>query len=382
MDNNMRQILLILVLSLFLCGCVSAPQEEETTLPHTVETIPPTTPPTQPPDPTRELLDSMPLAEKVGQLFLARCPGENAAADAQAYHLGGYLLFGQDFDGETPASLKEKLEQIQAAAQIPLLIAVDEEGGPVCRVSSHTAFRASRFPSPHSSYAAGGMEQVLSVEGEKSAFLRELGITVNMAPVCDIATDPNAFLYSRSLGQEPEETGRFVSATVAIMAQHKIGSVLKHFPGYGNNADTHTGIARDDRTMEALESRDLIPFAAGIQAGCDAILISHILVTALDETTPASLSPAVHDYLRNTMGFDGVIVTDDLVMGAIADAYGVGEAAVLAVMAGNDLLCSTDYKTQYAAVLEAAEQGQIPEDLLNDAVLRILHWKQKLGLLP
>lgn len=380
----MRQILLILMLSLLLCGCASSSQEApiKSIPPEISETTIPATVPTLPPDPLQEMLEAMSLEEKVGQMFLARCPGETALADLKTYHLGGYLLFGQDFTGETPDSLTQKLEDYQNASPIPLLIAVDEEGGSVCRVSSNPAFRDSLFPSPRSCYAAGGMEQVLAVEGEKAVFLRELGIQVNMAPVCDIATIPGAFLYQRSLGQGPQETGRFVAGTVAVMGQHRVGSVLKHFPGYGNNADTHTGIARDDRTLAELESWDLIPFAAGIQAGCDAILVSHILVSALDETTPASLSPTVHDYLRNTMGFDGVILTDDLVMGAIADAYGVEEAAVLAVLAGNDMLCSTDYAVQYSAVLEAAENGQISEDLLNDAVLRILNWKQDLGLLP
>ena len=177
------------------------------------------------------------------------------------------------------------------------------------------------------------------------------------------------------------EAARAAGTTRAVAAMHQngLGCVLKHFPGYGNNADTHTGIARDDRPLETLENADLVPFAAGMQAGCDAILVSHILVSALDETAPASLSPAVHDYLRNTMGFDGVIVTDDLVMEAITQVYGVGEAAVQAVLAGNDLLCSTEYPVQYAAVLEAVQRDQIPEDLINDAVLRILHWKQDLG---
>ena len=381
----MRWIPMFLILSLILSGCGQGSKPlptEPPSLPR--ETEPPTTQapettPTQPADPMVQLLESLTLEEKVGQMFLARCPEENAIADLQTYHLGGYILFGRDFDGQTPDTLKATLAGYQSAARLPLLLAVDEEGGTVCRVSNHTAFRAQRFPSPRDAYAAGGLEQAIAAEGEKAEFLMQLGIPVNMAPVCDITTDPKGFLYRRSLGQSPEETGRFVSGAVAAMHQNGLGCVLKHFPGYGNNADTHTGIARDDRPLETLENADLVPFAAGIQAGCDAILVSHILVSALDETAPASLSPAVHDYLRNTMGFDGVIVTDDLVMEAITQVYGVGEAAVQAVLAGNDLLCSTEYPVQYAAVLEAVQRDQIPEDLINDAVLRILRWKQNLG---
>lgn len=110
------------------------------------------------------------------------------------------------------------------------------------------------------------------------------------------------------------------------MNAYQIGSVLKHFPGYGDNADTHTGLAVDSRSLQELESSDLLPFAAGIDAGCGAILVSHNIVQALDGDSPASLSPAVHQYLRDTMGFDGVVMTDDLVMEAITDRYGTGRS--------------------------------------------------------
>lgn len=379
----MRHFFLFLLLSALLCGCAAAGPETpiETSLSPTEETTAPAPAETEPPDPMHQLLSAMTVEEKVGQLFLARCPDADAIADIGTYHLGGYLLFGQDFDGQTPDSFRQKIAEYQAASPIPLLIAVDEEGGTVCRVSSHSAFRSSRFPSPREAYAAGGMEEVLAVETEKSGLLRSLGINVNMAPVCDIATDSGAFLYQRSLGQGPEETGRFVSSAVKIMKNYQIGSVLKHFPGYGNNADTHTEIVSDDRALEELEESDLLPFAAGIRAGCDAILVSHTIVTAFHDTMPASLSPAVHDYLRNTMDFQGVILTDDLVMEAITEAYGAEEAAVLAVLAGNDLLCSTEYRIQYPAVLEAVESGRISMEQLDASVMRILQWKKDLGLI-
>ena len=380
----MRHIFSVLILSLLLCGCAASSPEpipSETGHSPVLEAEIPTTNATEPPDPLKLLLDAMTVEEKVGQLFLARCPDVNAVEAICDYHLGGYLLFGQDFDGETPDSFRKKIAEYQAAAPIPLLIAVDEEGGTVCRVSSHSMFRASRFPSPRESYDIGGMEQVLAVAGEKAALLTDLGINVNMGPVCDITTDPAAFMYRRSLGQSPEETGRFISSAVQIYENHSLGSVLKHFPGYGNNSDTHTGIATDTRRLSELESVDLIPFAAGIEAGCDAILVSHNIITCLDDTAPASLSPAVHDYLRNTMDFEGVIVTDDLVMQAITDAYGAEEAAVLAVLAGNDLLCSTEYQTQYTAVLDAVRSGRISMNQLDDSVMRILEWKRELGLI-
>lgn len=379
----MRQIFLMLISTLLLCGCAaSAPEVTiETAPPPAAETTIPTTETTEPPDPMQMLLDSLTIGEKVGQLFLARCPAADALEDIEAYHLGGYLLFGRDFEGQTPDSLTHKIDLWQYSSPIPLLIAVDEEGGTVCRVSSNPAFRASRFPSPRESYAFGGMEQVLALETEKAALLRRLGINVNMGPVCDVATDVGAFMYERSLGESPEATGRFAASTVQIMEKYDVGTVLKHFPGYGNNDDTHTGTARDDRTLEELASGDLIPFAAGMEAGADAILVSHTIVSAFDAETPASLSPAVHDYLRNQMGFEGVIITDDLVMEAITDAYGAAEAAVLAVLAGNDLLCSSEYEVQYPAVLEAVQSGRITMEQLDASVMRILEWKRDLGLI-
>ena len=378
----MRQIIPLLILSLLLSGCAASQPEPSEQLPIAVEeTTPPTTVPTEPADPMQMLLESMTLEEKVGQLFLARCPAENALEDIGNFHLGGYILFGQDFEGETPDTLNHTLAQYQNVSPIPLLIAVDEEGGTVCRISKYPAFRDSHFPSPRECYAAGGLEQVLTVETEKARLLKNLNINVNMGPVCDISTGFGSFLYPRSLGQSPEETSRFVTSTVQILKNHQIGSVLKHFPGYGNNGDTHTGMIIDDRSLEELENYDLLPFAAGMKAGCGAVLISHTIVTAFDEAYPASLSPAVHEYIRDQMEFEGVLITDDLVMQAITDSYGAGEAAALAVLAGNDLLCSTEYAVQYKAVLEAVESGRISMEQLNSSVMRILQWKKDLGLI-
>ncbi len=378
----MKRGLAFLLTALLLAGCASetvAMEPPETTRPpETTQTE--TTAPTQPEDLLRVLLDGMTLEEKVGQMFLARCRMETAVEDLQNYLLGGYVLFGRDFEGETRQSLTEKLTAYQAASAIPMLLAVDEEGGTVCRVSSYPAFRSQKFPSPRESFEAGGLELALSMETEKAYLLSSLGLNVNLAPVCDISQDPAAFLYKRSLGADPMTTAAFVTGTLERMADSGVGGVMKHFPGYGDNGDTHVGQVVDNRTLEELESRDLVPFAAGIGQGLGAILVSHNIVTALDDSMPASLSPKVMAYLRQTMGYAGVIVTDDLVMGALG-AYTPEEAAVLAVQAGADLLCSTDFDTQLPAVLEAVRDGHISEQTIDSAVLRVLTWKQQLGLL-
>lgn len=399
-EVNMMKCLIpmLLCLSVLLLGCQPALEPTDTTVPSMTEGASlPTQAATEPPttelpatevsneplfDPYR-IIDTMSAQELVGQLFLARCPSDSSAiTDIKAYHLGGYILFGRDFENQTPDSMVQTLDSYQAASKLPMLIAVDEEGGTVTRVSSQSAFREAKFPSPRSLYEQGGLALVLQTEQEKCQLLSSVGINVNVAPVCDITTDHNAFMYSRSLGQSPQETGTYIASMVETMSANQIGGVLKHFPGYGNNTDTHVGIATDSRALEDLESCDLVPFQYGIEAGCDAIMVSHTFVQCLDNTLPASLSPAVIGYLRNAMGFQGVIVTDDLVMQAISDQYGAAEAAVLAVLAGNDLLCSSEYALQYTAVLDAVNTGRIPLTQVKDSVARLLQWKFNLGLLP
>lgn len=331
-------------------------------------------------DPMEVLMDSLTLEQKVGQIFLARCPETGAAEAVRQYHLGGFVLFDRDFEGETPSSMAQKIAGYQGVSDIPLLIAVDEEGGTVNRVSSHKAFRAYPFPSPRALYTKGGLELIHNTEAEKAQLLSGLGINVNLAPVCDITTNPSAFMYRRSLGQSPAVTGEFVADSIQTMGRFGVAAVMKHFPGYGNNADTHTGIARDSRSLETLETEDMQPFFAGISAGGGAILVSHTIVEAIDPECPASLSQPMNYYLRLAMNFGGVIITDDLSMDAIAAQYGTEEAAVLAVLAGNDLLCSTEFETQYSAVLKACRSGRIPEAVLNEAVERVLRWKAQMGL--
>lgn len=379
---------------LLLAGCASGsvPVSAATpTLPETLptETVPadvPTDP--EPPsaapapvDPVRQMISDMSLEQRVGQLFLARCNPDTAVEDVRKYHLGGLVLFGSDFENQTPDSMRQTIADYQDAAEKPLLIAVDEEGGDVTRISQFPAFREKRFSSLRKRYEQGGLEAVLTEEEEKCRLLSDLGINVNLGPVCDITTEPEAFMYSRSLGQDAQTTAEVTASTVNLMNAFSIGSVLKHFPGYGNNADTHIGIAVDTRALSELEEQDLVPYTAGIQAGCGAVMVGHIVVEALDAEFPASLAPAVQRYLRDNLEFTGVIMTDDLVMQAITDQYGAGEAAVMAVLAGNDLLCSTEYAIQYQAVLQAVLDGRIDIDVLNSAVRNVLEWKISLGLL-
>jgi len=204
---------------------------------------------------------------------------------------------------------------------------------------------------------------------------------VNLAPVSDVSTDSSDFIYKRAFGKDAKATANYVKTVILAMNRAHIGSTLKHFPGYGNNVDTHTGIATDNREYDQFLKNDFLPFQAGIEAGADSILVSHNIVTSMDKKYPASLSSAVHKILRDTLNFEGVIMTDDLSMDAIKKYTSNNEAAVLALQAGNDLLIATDFDTQIPAVLEAVKSGKIKEDRLDDSVIRILIWKLKLGIL-
>ena len=173
----------------------------------------------------------------------------------------------------------------------------------------------------------------------------------------------------------------YVMGAVTVMRDAGMGSVLKHFPGYGSNVDTHTGIAVDERPMETFRASDFLPFQGGIRAGAPFVLVSHNVVTCMDDTLPASLSPAVHELLRNELGFDGVILTDDLSMGAVKEYARDGSAAVLALLAGNDMVVTADYENEIPQVYAAVEDGTLDESLIDAAVTRVLTAKYQLGLL-
>ena len=377
---------LLVLFSLAACGAPPTPEEPvppvQEELP-AVEPPPPATEPEPPADPVEELLTSMTLEEKVGQLFFVRCPAENAAEDVSAYHLGGYILFGRDTKDKTADALIQTIQSYQDAAAVPLLIGVDEEGGTVVRVSSNPHLRASKFQSPQKLFAGGGMEAVTADAREKDILLDALGFNVNLAPVADVSTDPGDFIYNRAFGRDAAATADYVSAVTAQMAADGMGSVLKHFPGYGNNADTHTGIAVDDWPYEDFVNGDFLPFLAGMEAGgsTTAVLVSHNIVECMDAELPASLSPNVHRILREELDFDGVVMTDDLAMDAVAAYAEDGAVAVMALEAGNDLVLTTDYRTQIPKVIEAVENGTLEESVIDAACRRVLQWKQALGLL-
>lgn len=322
-----------------------------------------------------EILSSMTLEEKVGQMFLARYPSSGVIDEIKNNNPGGYVLFGRDFQNKTKEQIKKELQDCQKASKIDLALGVDEEGGTVVRVSSYKAFRSSPFKSPRNIYASSGMSGIISDSHEKTNLLKSIGLNMNLAPVVDIPEKSSDFIYSRAFSTNLEEVRQFTKEIITTMKEDNITSVMKHFPGYGNNVDTHTGIAIDKRSYSYFENRDFIPFEEGINNGAPAILVSHNIVECMDNSKPASLSKNVHDILRNGLNFSGIVITDDLAMDAVKQYVENGEAATQAVLAGNDLIISSDFVNQKNEVLNSVKNGQIPEKTINTAVIRILAWK-------
>lgn len=332
-------------------------------------------------DVIEKTINHMTLEEKVGQMFIVRLPEKDALTAIDQYHLGGYILYARDFRNHTKESATSMIKSYQDNSKIPMLIGVDEEGGTVNRVSLYPAFRNSPFRSPQEVYKSGGWEMITSDAIEKSKLLRSLGINVNFAPVVDVSENPNDYIYNRSFGSDADMTAQYAKKVVKAMHKEHIEPVLKHFPGYGNNVNTHTGIAHDTRSYEQFETSDFIPFQEGVKAGANIILVSHNIVHSMDDKYPASLSPKVHKILRETLSFDGVVVTDDLYMEGITQYVKKEEAAILAVQAGNDLICCTDFQTQISAVVSAVKDGRISEEIINSSVRRILKLKKEMGIL-
>lgn len=329
----------------------------------------------------KELLQDMTLQEKAAQMFLVCCRKDELAEAASQYDVGGILLFSSTFQDKDKAAVLNFTAELQENADIPLIMAVDEEGGTVVRISKYSSLRNTPFLSPRELFLEGGYDRIREDTREKCELLNSLGINVNMAPVCDVSSNSSDFIYERAFGGTAEETAEYIELVVTEMKEKRTGSVLKHFPGYGDNGDTHKGIMYDDRDRAVFDTSDFLPFQAGIAGGADAVLVSHTIVACMDSQYPASLSEEVHRILREDLSFDGVILTDDLDMQAITDYTDGRSAAVQAVLAGNDMLCCGDYENQIAAVVDAVKEGTIDESRIDESVIRILMWKIELGLI-
>lgn len=352
-----------------------------------------TDPPLTPVDPNYELfgayyeratqtLSTMTLDEKVGQLFLASYPGYQIALNQTNSNCpAGYVLFAIDFQNHNPSSIRNNMDTIKANSKYGLLLGADEEGGGVVRISMYQQFRSYRFQSPQNLFKQGGLQAIFDEAAEKAELMKNIGLNYNLAPVVDMPRNSYSYIYGRTLGQDAQTTADFSAGVVRVWNEHQMMATLKHFPGYGDNVDTHTGVAVDYRDRATFDNEDLQPFISGIQAGVPMIMVNHNIITCMDGTKPASLSEEVHRVLREDLGYTGLIVTDALTMGAVKQYASNGEAAVQAILCGNDLIATTDFVNQKREVLNAVNDGRIPEEMVNNAVRRVLACKYYYGIL-
>ena len=325
-----------------------------------------------------EKLKAMSLDEKIAQVLLVRVPKDNGIEVLSQYQFGGYLLFARDTMNTTKEDFINKIRAYQNVSKIPLIVAVDEEGGSVNRISINPNLVEEPFRSSADLYREGGLDLIDEDTRRKNSILEELGINFNLAPVVDIASE-NSFIYKRTLGTDLDVLNEYVKRTINISKESKVSYCLKHFPGYGDNVDTHTGMAEDFRYLNELEIKDLIPFKTGIENGAEAILVNHNILVNIDNSSPASLSMAIHNILRNNLGFTGIIVTDDLYMDAIKNYY--DRPVIRSLEAGNDLIIINDYVSGINEIKDAINNNSFDINILDKAVLRVLSWKYYKGLI-
>ena len=326
-----------------------------------------------------EFMKGMTLEEKIGQMLFPRFNLTNYTDDIPIKKPGGFILFAYDFVfNETfiQQYINKSQELSEANVGLPLGLAVDEEGGTVVRVSPYHRDEGG-FPSPQQIYNESGNDGILKIDQEKRDLLRKFFLNVNLAPVADISYNSSDYIYDRTLGRGPEESAEYIEKDVEGYVNDNFTCCAKHFPGYGNNIDTHGDIAIDKRSYEQFQNEDFLTFEAAIRKQIPMILVSHNIVLCKDKKYPASLSKAWHDILRNELNYTGLILTDDLSMGAIKKYIDNISEAVLAVNAGNDILLTSDYYKHYDALMKAADDGKITEETVDKACKRIIAWKFK-----
>jgi beta-N-acetylhexosaminidase len=335
-------------------------------------------------------VNDLSLDEQIGQLLMVGFPGTSPTPELieliQRHHVGNIILFSRNVsDAPQLRALTSQLQDLaREAGQIaPLLIALDQENGMVQRLSSD----ATIFPGNMALGAVGSEQSAYEVALASGLELRALGVNLNLAPVVDVNNNPaNPVIGVRSFGEDPQQVARLAGAEIRGYQSAGVATCIKHFPGHGDTAtDSHLAMPVVPYTMERLEQLELVPFKSGIAVGADCVMTAHISFPALmgESDLPATLSPAViAQLLRAQLGFQGVIMTDCLEMNAISQTVGVGQGAVLAQQAGNDLiLISHLYERQLAgieALKAAVQRGEISREQIRQAAERVLDLKERL----
>lgn len=341
-------------------------------------------------------LAAMTLREKVGQLLWVRPEAldfsrnpekktltQSMRRNLEQYPVGGIAVFKKNIQDEN--QLSSLIADFQSASQIPMIVAVDEEGGSVARLANHEAFSLPKYKSARDIGETGDPEQARQMGQTVGGYLRSYGFNLDFAPVADVDSNPaNPVIGRRAFSTAAQQTAQMVAAAVEGFHEAGMLCTVKHFPGHGDTGqDSHYGTATSYKTWEEMKAMEMLPFEAGIAAGVDVVMTAHITTpNATTDGLPASLSyTMITERLRGELGFQGVIITDALEMDAIKNHFTPEQAAVAALGAGVDvLLMPNNLRAAFDGVVRAVEDGTLSEERLNESVRRVLTLKQKAGL--
>ena len=379
--------LLVLIALIFMsCTAIDKGDNNGSDGPNPVQQVPEPKPVEK--DPIAEQIKDMTIDEKLGQMLIVGLEGyeidDGARQMIDELHVGGFILFGRNIESpEQLLKLNNSLKTANSANKIPLFISVDEEGGRISRIPKAiknlpTNREIGKINNEEFSYEVG-----MLLAEKVSAF----GFNMNFAPVLDINSNPkNPVIGDRAFGSKAEVVRSLGVQTMLGIKSKGVIPVVKHFPGHGDTSvDSHVGLPSVDNDLERLKSFELIPFKAAIENGAECVMVAHILLPKIDAENPATLSKTIiTDILRNQLKFDGVVITDDMTMGAITKNYDLATAAVQSVNAGSDIiLVAHQYENALATMKsfkEAVQAGEITEERINQSVYRILKLKQSYKL--
>lgn len=310
----------------------------------------------------------------VGQAVQA---GDGTREALAKYPVGGLIYFKQNIQSEE--QIKEMLANTVSFCPFPIFLGVDEEGGKVARVAD--ALNLDNVGPMADIGAAGDVQAAYTANAAIGNYLASYGFNVDFAPVADVLTNAdNTVIGDRAFSADPQVASQMVANAVSGLQSANVSACLKHFPGHGDTAgDSHTGAASTERTKEEMQAAEFLPFAAGIEAGSDMVMVGHISAPALTDgdNIPASLSAdIITGILRNELGYNGIVITDALNMAAVTDYYESDVAAIMALKAGADMvLMPENFEQAYEGVLNAVWDGTISEERVNDSLKRIYRVK-------
>lgn len=357
-------------------------------------------------DPCEKILKSMTLEEKVGQLFIVRPEtldpkytkkqagntkkyavtkiNKNITKSLKKYKVGGIVMFAKNI--KNPKQITKLNKELQKSAKRKLFICVDEEGGSVARIANNKNFKVKKYPDMQKIGKSGKASKAKDVGYTIGKYLKKYEFNLDFAPVADINTNKkNIVIGKRAFGSTPSLVSKMVDAEIKGFHKAKIMACVKHFPGHGDTkGDTHTGYVSIKKNWNALKKCEIVPFKKAFSSATDMVMVAHITANKVSkDKLPASLSyNMITKKLRKELKYNGVVITDSMEMGAVADNYTSAESAVMAIKAGADIvLMPYDFKAAYNAVLKAVKSGKISEKRLNESVLRILKLKKKYGLI-